>query len=91
MDLVVSVAHVGGVDLEASLSTIEMRTVIVAEMLRLLKLTNVELKGSHAFIKGTLGQYTVHLGSAVVQKMASGAAHPARPLPAPKADLSPLP
>jgi len=75
VDLVVSVAHVGGVDPEASLSTVEMRTVIVAEMLRLLKLTNVELKGSHAFIKGTLGQYTVHLGSAVVHKMASGAVH----------------
>lgn len=75
VDLVVSVAHVGGVDPEASLSTIEMRTVIAAEMLRLLKLTNVELKGSHAFIKGTLGQYTVHLGSAVVHKMAGGAVH----------------
>lgn len=73
VDLVVSVAHVGGVDPEASLSTIEMRTVIVAEMLRLLKLTNVELKGSHAFIKGLLGEYTVHLGSGVVHKIASGA------------------
>jgi len=49
-----------------------MRTVIVAEMLRLLKLTNVELKGSHAFINGTLGQYTVHLGSAVVREMRLG-------------------
>ncbi|KLU65352.1 hypothetical protein DEAC_c29040 [Desulfosporosinus acididurans] len=75
IDLVVSVAHVGGVDPEASLSTIEMRTVIVVEMLRLLKLTNVELKGAHAFIKGMLGQYTVHLGSAVAHKMASGAMH----------------
>lgn len=75
VDLVVSVAHVGGVDPEASLSTIEMRTVIIAEMLRLLKLTNVEIKGSHAFIKGKLGQYTVHLGSGVVHKMASGSVH----------------
>ena len=75
VDLVVSIAHVGGVDPEASLSTIEMRTVIIAEMLRLLKLTNVEMKGSHAFIKGTLGQYTVHLGSGVVHKMASGSVH----------------
>ncbi|KJS49064.1 MAG: hypothetical protein VR66_10390, partial [Peptococcaceae bacterium BRH_c23] len=75
VDLVVSVAHVGGVDPEASLSTIEMRTVIIVEMLRLLKLTNVEMKGSHAFIKGTLGDYTVHLGSGVVHKMASGSVH----------------
>jgi hypothetical protein len=51
------VTHIGGVDSEASLSTIEMRTLIVAEMLRLFKLTNVELKDSHAFIKGSLGEY----------------------------------
>lgn len=75
IDMVVSVAHVGGVDPEASLSTIEMRTAIVSEMLRLLKVTNVDLKGSHAFIKGTLGEYTVHLGSGVVHKMASGSLH----------------
>lgn len=75
VDLVVSVAHVGGVDPEASLSTVEMRTVIITEMLRLLKLANVELKGSHAFIAGTLGEYTVHLGSGVAHKMASGALH----------------
>ncbi len=73
IDLVVSVAHVGGVDPEASLSTIEMRTAIVEEMLRLLKITNVNLKGSHAYVKGSLGEYTVHLGSGVVHKMASGA------------------
>lgn len=73
IDLVVSVAHVGGVDPEASLSTIEMRTVLMAELLRLLKLTNVELKGSHAIIQGTLGRYTVHLGSGIVHKMAKGA------------------
>ncbi|MFX4262790.1 DUF4132 domain-containing protein [Pelotomaculum propionicicum] len=75
VDLVVSVAHVGGVDPEASLSTVEMRAAIITEMLRLLKLANVELKGSHAFIGGTLGEYTVHLGSGVAHKMASGALH----------------
>lgn len=73
IDLVVSVAFVGGVDPEASLSTIEMRSMIISEMLRLLKLTNVQLKGSHALIKGTLGEYTVHLGSGNVQQMAKGA------------------
>ncbi len=73
IDLVVSVAHVGGVDLEASLSTVEMRIVLISEMLRLLKITNVSIKGSHAFIKGTHGEYTVHLGSGVVHKMATGA------------------
>ncbi len=73
IDLVVSVAHVGGVDPEASHSTIEMRASIVAELLNLLHVTNVTVKNRHATIKGTLGDYTVHLGSAVAHKMGSGA------------------
>lgn len=73
VDLVVSVAHVGGVDPEASLSTIEIRTVIVNELMKLLKLDNVYTKGSHAHIDGKLGQYTVHLGSGVTHMMGIGA------------------
>ena len=73
IDLVVSVAHAGGVDPEASLSTVEMRTVLLAEMLRLLRLSNVRLESSHALIRGSLGEYTVHLGSGVAHKMAHGA------------------
>lgn len=73
LDMVVSVAHVGGVDPEASLSTIEIRTAIIEEMLKLMKLGNVRLKGSHAHIAGVHGEYTVHLGSGVTHKMASGA------------------
>lgn len=72
VDLVVSVAHVGGVDPEASLSTIEIRRAIVDELLRMLKLDNVILKGSHAHISGIHGEYTVHLGSGVVHKMGTG-------------------
>ena len=72
VDLVVSVAHAGDVDPEASLSTIEMRESLLGEMLRLLRLDNVELRKTHAFIKGKLGEYTVHLGSGTVQKMATG-------------------
>lgn len=73
VDLVVSVAHVGGVDPEASLSTIEMRSAIIGELLRLLKLDNVSLKGSHAHIEGVRGEYTIHLGSEVTHKMGTGA------------------
>ncbi|MDS0525125.1 DUF5724 domain-containing protein [Clostridium sp. SHJSY1] len=73
LDLVVSVAHVGGVDPEASLSTIEIRTAIVEEILKLMKLRNVKLKGSHAYIDGVHGEYTVHLGSGVTHKMGTGA------------------
>ena len=72
MDLVVSVAHVGGVDAEASHSSIEMRAVLLTETMRLFKIKNVEIKGSHAIIKGKLGEYNVHLGSAVVHQMAAG-------------------
>lgn len=73
LDLVVSVAHVGGVDPEASLSTVEIRRAIVRELLGLLKLENITLKENHAFITGVHGEYTVHLGSGVVHKMAAGA------------------
>jgi len=72
IDLVVSVAHAGGVDPEASHSSIEMRSVLLQETVRLFKLDNVTVKGSHALIKGTLGEYSVHLGSAVVHRMLSG-------------------
>jgi hypothetical protein len=73
VDLVVSVAHVGGVDPEASLTTIEMRMAIVRETLRLMKLENIRLYGNFAHITGKLGEYSVHLGSGQVYKQASGA------------------
>lgn len=72
MDLVVSVAHVGGVDPEASHSTVEMRTAIAAELVKLLKLGNVEFIGSHAKIHGTLADYSVHMGSGVVHAQGTG-------------------
>lgn len=73
VDLVVSVAHVGGVDPEASLTTIELRTAIVREALILLGKTNVRLDGNFARVEGSLGEYAVHLGSGVAYKQASGA------------------
>ncbi|HEY9874320.1 MAG TPA: DUF5724 domain-containing protein, partial [Candidatus Obscuribacterales bacterium] len=48
LDLVVSVAHQGGVDPEASASTVEMRTSLIRETCRLLKIVNVKLQGAHA-------------------------------------------
>lgn len=73
MDLVISTAHVGGVDPEASLTTIELRSVIVNESLRLLKLDNVKLEGNYARIEGKLGEYAVHLGSSIAYKQGRGA------------------
>ncbi|WP_314588255.1 DUF4132 domain-containing protein [Paenibacillus terrigena] len=75
IDLVVSVAHVGGVDPEASLTTMEMRSVIVEESLRLLKIDNVRLEGNYARVEGALGEYGVHLGSGMVYRQATGAMH----------------
>ena len=75
IDLVVSVAHVGGVDPMASHSTVEMRGVIAAESARLMKLENVEISGRHAKISGRHGEYTVHLGSAQAHMTGRGALH----------------
>jgi len=69
LDLVVSVAHRGGVDPEASASTVEMRATLVQETCRLLKLANVRVQERHVLIRGALGEYSIHLGSAVTRKM----------------------
>ncbi len=68
VDLVVSVAHIGGVDPEASHSTLEMRAVLAKESARLFKLENVEVKNRHIIIEGKLANYSIHLGSGLVSK-----------------------
>jgi len=72
IDMVVSVAHAGGVDPEASHSTIEMRTAIARELMAMLKIENVTFKTAHAIITGSLGEYSVHMGSGVMHKLGSG-------------------
>lgn len=72
IDLVVSVAHVGGVDPEASHSTVEMRIAIARELLSLLSVDNVSFKTAHALIKGSMGDYSVHMGSGVVHLSGTG-------------------
>jgi len=73
MDLVVSVAHAGGVDPEATASTVEMRANLLRETCQLLSLKNVRFKANQAVIDGTLGQYSVHLGSGTVHRLPGGA------------------
>jgi hypothetical protein len=73
LDLVVSVAHLGGVDPEASASTVEMRAALLHETCSLLKIGNVRVKAPHVLIEGQLGRYSVHLGSAVVHRQPGGA------------------
>ena len=69
LDLVVSVAHAGGVDVSTSQSSMQLRAVLVSESMRLFKQDNVSVKERHTLIKGTLGEYSVHLGSAVVHQI----------------------
>jgi len=68
VDLAVSVAHVGGIDPEASHSTVEMRKVILEFVLPMLKLKNVTIERNHAAIEGTRADYMIHLGSGVVHQ-----------------------
>jgi hypothetical protein len=73
VDLVVSVAHRGGVDPEASASTVDMRAALLRETCGLLRIENYRIKDSHVLIDGSLSKYSVHLGSSVVHRMPGGA------------------
>ena len=70
--MLVSVAHASGVDPEASHSTVEMRSQILAQLIPILRLDNVRIEKSHALIHGSKGDYTVHLGSGVCHQSAAG-------------------
>ena len=73
IDLVVSVAHIGDVDPEASHSTIEMRKAIVEFNCKLFKLKNVTFAENHALIKGERADYSIHLGSGLIHQKAGSA------------------
>ena len=72
VDLAVSVAHVSGVDPEATASTVELRAALVRETCALLNLGNVVVDGRWATISGTLGTYRVHLGAGIVHLQPGG-------------------
>ncbi len=72
LDLVVSVAYVGGVDPLRNHTTLEMRKRILEHNLNLFKIKNYEFKEKYVIIKGSLGEYTIHLGSGVVSVMGKG-------------------
>jgi hypothetical protein len=73
LDLVVSVAHAGGVDPDATASTLEMRASLVKETCALLQIANVEVTSNRVIVNGTLGTYAIHLGSGGVLLMPSTA------------------
>lgn len=72
LDLVVSVAHRGEVDPEASQSTVEMRAALLKETCALLSLANVRIEAARAIIKGDLGEYALHLASGTIHKLPGG-------------------
>ncbi len=69
LDLVVSIAHVGEVDPEASHSTTEMRAVIIEQLVNLLQIENIRVQVPHILIDGKLGHYSIHLGSGHVHQL----------------------
>jgi hypothetical protein len=72
IDLIVSVAHRGQVDPEASASTVEMRSALLRETMQLLRLSNVTIKPPHVIIQGQRGEYSLHLGSGNIHLMPGG-------------------
>ena len=66
VDLAVSVAHAGGVDPEASHSTVELRRAVCEFTMPLFGVTNVTFEKNHALITGKLADYSINLGSGVV-------------------------
>lgn len=68
IDMVVSIAFVGGVDPETGQSTKELRAAIERCTAELMKFANVSISGNHVYIKGMLANYTVHLGSGLVRQ-----------------------
>ncbi|GKX27784.1 hypothetical protein SH1V18_02640 [Vallitalea longa] len=72
LDLVVSVAYVGGVDVMMNHSTIEMRTRILEYNLSLFKVTNYRIEKHHIVVQGTYGNYSIHLGSGIISMEGKG-------------------
>lgn len=72
LDLIVSVAASTGVDPEASESSIQVRTAVLRETSRLLRLENVRILDRHVVVEGQYGEYTVNLSSAEVHHRTRG-------------------
>ena len=69
VDMTVSIAFVGGVDPETGNSTKELRAAIVKCTAELMKFNNVTVSDNFIHVKGTLADYTIHLGSGNVRQV----------------------
>lgn len=72
LDLVVSVAYVGGIDVQLNHSTLAMRKAVLEYNLQLFKLDNYFIDGHHMMIDGYYGKYNIHLGSGIIHKEGTG-------------------
>jgi hypothetical protein len=72
LDLVVSVAYVGGVDVMMNHSTIEMRRRILEYNLGLFKVKNYTIDKNHIMVQGAYGNYSIHLGSGIIHMEGMG-------------------
>jgi len=66
VDLVASVAQTGNNGETWSKETTQRRIELVTNLMNVLNLQQVTCEGHHAFIKGKLANYRVHLGSGVI-------------------------
>ncbi len=69
VDMTVSIAFIGGVDPETGNSTKELRAAIVKCTAELMKFNNVTVSDNFIHVKGTLADYTIHLGSGNVRQV----------------------
>ena len=69
VDMTVSIAFVGGVDPETGNSTKELRAAIIKCTADLMKFKNVTVSDNFIHVKGSLADYTIHLGSGNVRQV----------------------
>lgn len=72
LDLVVSVAYVGGIDPLLNHTTMEMRKRIIEHNLKLFKIENYHFTNNHINIKGQFGDYVIHLGNGIISMQGRG-------------------
>lgn len=70
VDLLISLAGVGSGDPETSPAAMAMRGALIESTLPLFNLVNVTIKDHHALIQGSLGEYSIHLGTGVIHQKA---------------------
>ena len=69
VDMTISIAFVGGVDPETGNSTKELRAAIIKCTADLMKFKNVTVSDNFIHVKGSLADYTIHLGSGNVRQV----------------------